>query len=265
MSPCRCVPLQSFILALNSPGSPFFCSRARSLSCTFIFAFLHSCWPGGPPEHHTHITEGRRHEQDGWVLAIARTEAGERLLASASEGKGAVLSLVPAHADDVISTQPHQVTRAVGHWSRRLAHAVVGAQLPSLGPQLTHQMSRAALDKDAVAAATDTSGVTMGSESRPVDQGNNPTESSLGPGLGAVSPALQKGFGRLGELLGLSLENNPSDLAWLSEASLSEESVTHPLTVAFHDANFAGAAMRIQRGDNAEKAPAAAVTRSASL
>ena len=194
------------------------------------------------------------------MLAIARTEAGERLLASASEGKGAVLSLVPAHADDVISTQPHQVTRAVGHWSRRLAHAVVGARLPSLGPQLTHQMSRAALDKDAVAAATDTSGVTMGSESRPVDQGNNPTESGLGPGLGAVSPALQKGFGRLGELLGRSLENNPSDLAWLSEAS-----VTHPLTVAFHDANFSGAAMRIQRGDNAEKAPAGAVTRSSSL
>lgn len=181
-------------------------------------------WPGGPPEHHTAITKARAHERDGWVLLVARTPRGERLLESA-EGSG-VLSTSSAAVGDVLLTQPHQVTRAVGLWSRRLAHQKRNQPQPALAKGRRRLMKAAATDVPCVRAATEGNGVTYGAAS-----GSRV--------LGAES----------------SEEYTSMESEILASFKLKEAKELHPATVSFHVRNYKGCEMRIRRGDPVESVP----------
>ena len=180
-------------------------------------------WPGGPPEHHLHVTEGRRHERDGWVLTVARTAAGKALLDEA-EAAGA-LALTAASVDDVIATQPHQVTRAIGLWSRRLAHAHLGRPIASLSTEREVLMRAAAFDPTSIATATKGNGITMG-----------------------TSAAAAEGASHSGFVHDISL----SDKARALGVNLAQ--VGAPF-VEFHYKNYEGCVKRLKRGDALEVLP----------
>ncbi|CAJ1340193.1 unnamed protein product [Effrenium voratum] len=106
------------------------------------------CWPGGLPQRRHEITEDRKHEWDGWVLIIARTERGQELVDSAKEaGK---LTLGPADPQEILETQPHQARRAASQLVRRAAHAARGAPLPELDAGAALRVARWALDANFV-------------------------------------------------------------------------------------------------------------------
>ena len=67
------------------------------------------CWPKGLPERRDGISEPRRHEWDGWVLVIGRTERGQALVDSAQAA--GVMTLKPAEKEEVFETQPHGDTQ----------------------------------------------------------------------------------------------------------------------------------------------------------
>ena len=178
-------------------------------------------WPGGPPEHHEKVTDERKHERDGWILAVARTARGEALLDSASQADA--LALSPADTADFLHSQPHQITRAVGLWSRRLAHTMRGLPQPRLSQARRELMYTAALHPASLAAATSGAGVTMGSAtgSRAV-VGNDEAEQEVA--------VVRTGLGALAERENVE--------------------VTETM-VQFHVANLRGALMRLKRGDYA--------------
>eukprot|EP00913_Durusdinium_trenchii_P029487 g27640.t1 len=62
------------------------------------------CWPKGAPERRKEITDARKHEWDGWVLVIARSERGQAVVDSAKDA--GVLTLGPAEGREVLETQP---------------------------------------------------------------------------------------------------------------------------------------------------------------
>ncbi|CAE7601478.1 PAP22 [Symbiodinium pilosum] len=102
------------------------------------------CWPGGLPEKKKEITEGRKHEWDGWVLIIARTDRGHDVVESTKAA--GLLSLAPADAMEVLTTQPHQARRAGSNFIRRAAHAKHGQPLMALDPAAAARVARWALD-----------------------------------------------------------------------------------------------------------------------
>eukprot|EP00439_Symbiodinium_sp_Y106_P068867 s2465_g11.t1 len=103
------------------------------------------CWPGGTPERKSEITEARKHEWDGWVLIIARTDRGHDVVESAKAA--GLLSLAPAESMEVLTTQPHQARRAGSNFIRRTAHAQLGQPLTALDPAAAARVARWALDK----------------------------------------------------------------------------------------------------------------------
>lgn len=187
-------------------------------------------WPGGPPEHHERITEGRRHEHDGWVLAVARTPAGEILL-DAAQAAGAFTSTASG-VQEVLDTQPHQLTKAVGLWSRRLAHRDLGQPIATLSPSRDALMRAAAFDPALIAAATSGSGVTVGMALAAADGG---TGQVSGAGEGGADPT--SSLAEKARILGV-------DVAKVG-----------PAFVEFHHNNYEGCVKRIQRGDPKEMAP----------
>lgn len=110
------------------------------------------CWPKGLPERIDAVTEARKHEQDGWVLTVARTRQGQDLLDRAQ--KAGALSMSEAAPEDVCQTQPHQVSRAVGLAARRFAHQRSSQPFPSFSEGRLQLMKAAALDKQALELVT---------------------------------------------------------------------------------------------------------------
>jgi len=97
----------------------------RCKMCPDYFGFqadlvVMDCWPAGTPEHSSAITDGRRHEQEGYVIVMSRTQRGEQILKDAEASH--FLRTQPAAVEDVLDTQPHQVRRAAGTLAKRLAH-----------------------------------------------------------------------------------------------------------------------------------------------
>mmetsp|Transcript_18580 Transcript_18580/g.34867 ORF Transcript_18580/g.34867 Transcript_18580/m.34867 type:complete len:494 (+) Transcript_18580:48-1529(+) len=103
------------------------------------------CWPGGLPEKQDEITEGRKHEWDGWVLIIARTDLGQAVVESCKEA--GLLSLNPAEGKEVLTSQPHQARRACSNLIRRAAHTTAGKPLTALDPSAAARVGRWALDQ----------------------------------------------------------------------------------------------------------------------
>jgi len=103
------------------------------------------CWPNGEPQPRSEITEDRKHEWDGWVLVIARTQKGQDLV-DAAKAAG-VMTLGPADGREVCETQPHQTRRAASNLIRRWAHEGKHA-LTALDDPTKQRLMRCALDED---------------------------------------------------------------------------------------------------------------------
>lgn len=176
------------------------------------------CWPGGQPEHNDAITDARRHEQDCWVLAVSRTPRGEQLLRGAMAA--GVMALADVDVEEVVSTQPHQVARAVGLWARRAAHAAAGAPLTALDGEAVRGMLRAAFDASSIAVVLE------------------------GPHTGGARGAgPPPGCGPLADQLGAAgQEVLRTALATLGEGPRR-----------FHEENYEGALWRLRRGDADER------------
>mmetsp|Transcript_31745 Transcript_31745/g.68277 ORF Transcript_31745/g.68277 Transcript_31745/m.68277 type:complete len:507 (+) Transcript_31745:102-1622(+) len=104
------------------------------------------CWPNGLPERRNAITEERKHEWDGWVLIIARTQRGQDVVDSAKAA--GMLTLGPAEGREVLQTQPHQARRAASNFIRRYSHA--SRPLTALDEGAALQVAKWAMDEDFV-------------------------------------------------------------------------------------------------------------------
>lgn len=99
-------------------------------------------WPNALPEHGERITEARRHEQDGYVAMVARTQRGLQVLDGALADDALVQVGEDWQPEDLLFVQSHQVRKTCGLLPKRRAQAVSY----ELDAAATARMARCSLD-----------------------------------------------------------------------------------------------------------------------